>query len=90
MVDENGAARDISNAVKLEMYFVRPDHTKFEVTPVFETDGLDGYIIYDCLTADLNMAGDWYAQGWAELPNSKRYHTDPIHFKVGTSYKPTT
>jgi len=63
IVEENGAAVDISAASNLKMVLVKPDGTRIEKTAVLSGTGTDGKMRYTTIAGDLDQAGEWLYQG---------------------------
>lgn len=79
--DEAGAVVDVSTASTLELVFNKPDETPVVKTAVHVSDGVDGQIKYISIAADIDQAGSWRVQGYAEIGTAV-FHSDVHVFKV--------
>ena len=82
--DENGAlvAVDLSAATVLRAHFRRPDGTTFSQDLTLSGTGTDGKAEYQSDSEDLDQAGPWQIEGWAEWADGKRFGTEPGEFLV--------
>jgi hypothetical protein len=81
VVDQFGTPVNVSTATVLNVYFQRPNGTRFTRTAVFETGGADGRIQYTLQAGDIDMDGTWVRQWHVEMPAGK-WTSDEISFFV--------
>lgn len=82
ILDEDGAVVDISSATTLEMIFKKPNDTSSTVAASLFTDGTDGIMSYPTVDGDLDIAGKWKIQCFAELDTGE-WHSSILNFDVG-------
>lgn len=63
VVDQAGAAVNISAASALTIYLTKPDRTVLTKTASLVTTGADGKMQYAALTTDFDTPGVWKIQG---------------------------
>ena len=81
VVDDAGAAVDLSAATLLRLDFATPDGGVFSRTAALVTDGTDGKMQYVTADSDLTANGTWKVQGYVEAGGVK-LHTAVLKFKV--------
>ncbi len=64
VVDQAGAAVNISGATELTIYLTRPNRTVLTKTAVLDTNGVNGKMKYVTQSGDLSVAGTWKVQGY--------------------------
>lgn len=74
VVDESGAAVDVSAASVRRILLRRPGGTLLTRAAVNDTTGTDGKIRYQTAAADLDVPGQWAVQGYVEVGSAK-FHT---------------
>lgn len=72
---------DISSATDKKIYFESPSGIVSEKNAIFSTNGEDGKIRYVTIVNDLNVAGNWKAQGYVAMSNFQGKSTI-VTFKV--------
>lgn len=82
--DEDGDAVDISSAVTKQIKLKKPRGAIRTVAKnaEFITDGNDGGLYYDAVTADMDVEGNWQSQGYVKLASGKEYHSNIEIFTV--------
>lgn len=68
LVDETGAAVDVSGATEMVILLQPPDKTLIEKTAEHVTDGTDGKIQYVTIDGDLSQPKKWLMQARVTLP----------------------
>ena len=63
IVDEDGDAVDVSGATTKQIVIGKPDGTVLTKAASFTDDGADGQIEYATVEGDLDIPGQWRAQG---------------------------
>lgn len=81
-VKENGAPFNAGSATTKTLKLAKPSGTVVERTPVFETTGVDGVLLYTTIAGDLDESGPWTGQLHLEFVGGK-WHTDQFNFVVG-------
>lgn len=81
VVDQAGAAVDLSGATTISFIFQKPDDTLLVGTGTLATDGTDGKIQYEAEAGDLDVAGTWRYQTHVVIGGLSLYST-VIKFKV--------
>lgn len=84
MVDETGAAIDVSTATTKQIWLGKPnspDATVLTKTAVNDTTGADGKIKYVTVSGDLSNAGEWSIQGYVVVAG-KEWHSVVSKFQV--------
>lgn len=79
---EDGVIFDISTATVREIWVQKPDGTPLKFTAAFLTDGFDGSLVYNMLTAETTPEGQWKYQGHVESPAWK-LTTKMAEFYIG-------
>lgn len=85
--DENNAVVNLSAATLKQITFRKPGGgllVKSGASISFVTDGSDGLIEYVWLAGDLDVDGNWTAQGYLEFATGK-YHSTDDNFRVTRS-----
>lgn len=82
IVDETGAAVDVSTAITLQMIFTPPVGTKLTKTASLNTDGKDGKIKYVTGGTDLSVAGEWKVEAYVVFADGSWYHSVIRKFTV--------
>lgn len=77
VVSERNVAVDISSATTKQMLFKKPSGTVDTQTTTFTSDGTDGKMYYNLLTADIDETGEWEVQGKVILTGGT--YTTEIH-----------
>ncbi len=62
VVDETGAALNLSSATSIQIFITKPDDTLLTETAAFKTDGKDGKIEYLTQAGDVDMLGQYHIQ----------------------------
>lgn len=81
ILDENGAAVDVSSASELTLVYNKPDGTAIERTAVLVNDGTDGMISYTTIALDIDQVGTWRVQGYVAIGTSE-FYSDVHVFRV--------
>ncbi len=68
LVDQDGAAIDISTATVKKIVFQKPNGAVVEKTAIFDSNGTDGKIKYVTVADDLDQAGIWHLQANVTTP----------------------
>lgn len=68
-----GQVLDISEATSMMLYLKKPSGTVLNKTPVFITDGSDGWMQYVTVAGDIDETGEWGVQAWVSLPDGAWY-----------------
>jgi len=63
-VDQDGTVVDISTATTKKVWLFDPNGTAVSKDAIFHTDGTDGLLKYVTVDGDLEVLGDWRAQGY--------------------------
>ena len=81
-LDEKGGVLNVSAATTIRITFVRPDKSRFVVTPVFVTNGVDGLLQYSTVAGDLTLPGVYTTQVYVSWGTSPAWNSDIGTFKV--------
>jgi len=71
----------VQTATVKSILFEKGQGTKVTKTAVFFTDGSDGIIQYVGLASDVDEAGNWWMQGYVEMPSGK-FFSSKVSFSV--------
>ena len=81
--DTDDNVQDIGSANTLNVYLWKPNKSvAIKRVGSLVTDGSDGQFEYVAPTTILNVAGEWKAQGRADLPSNKPWRSDIEDFTV--------
>jgi len=83
--DQAGTAISVADATLKQIKLEKPDGTRSAKTASFYTDGTDGIIQYAFVAGDLDVAGDWKAEAYAETPTRvipTSIHTFTVHGNI--------
>jgi hypothetical protein len=86
VVDEEGAAVSLAAATVMEVWFGKPDETVLVVSASRVGDGTGGVMRYVSQAGDLDLDGNWKAQGYVEVGGNV-LHTNISKFKVYANLK---
>lgn len=81
-LDENGAVLNVGSSTTTQVTFVRPDKSRFTVTPTFVTNGTDGLIQYVTGPNDITLPGVYTTQVYVAWGTSPIWRSDISTFKV--------
>lgn len=79
--DEAKNIVNLTLATVMEFRFKKPDGTVVTRPAVWASTGVDGRMKYVTVAGDLDIAGAWQAQGYAELV-AEKWTTDVYRFRV--------
>ena len=65
--DQKGNIVNINSATTMKLLFKRPDGSTFTRTAVHTTNGEDGLMEYQIVTADYDMPGWWRKEGYVVI-----------------------
>jgi hypothetical protein len=82
-VKENGVVFNASAAIGKTMKLKKPSGAVMERPAEFQTDGVDGIVMYTTVENDLNEVGPWTGQVFLDFAASAKWHTEPWSFTVG-------
>lgn len=83
LVDDDGAAIDVSAYAQVTLHLYMPDRTKKTFSATFTTDGSDGKVQYITDSAsDLDQAGHYTAEFLLGDGVTARVPSDIFHFDV--------
>ena len=82
-LDQDGNTIDVSNALTMQITFVRPDNSRLTVTATPVTTGKDGWIQYVTQQAtDLSIPGIYTCQVYLSWGSSPIWRSDITRFNV--------
>jgi hypothetical protein len=81
VTDQAAAVVDISGASTKTMNFVKPNGVVVSKTAVLVNTGTDGKMQYTVIAGDLDLAGQWAAQGRVVI-GAGAWRTTPLDFTV--------
>ncbi len=68
IVDKVDDPVNISAATLMEVRFGKPGGVSVDLPAAFETDGVDGVIVYTAVSGDLDLSGRWRIQAHIVSP----------------------
>lgn len=80
--DQNNNAVNLSEAVKKDIIFKKPNGTTFTKGGSVVGAVSEGVIQYATASGDLDVAGLWQSQCFIDLGASGSFYSDKIRFKV--------
>lgn len=82
IVDQDGAALDVSGASTLQLLFLKPTGVLVTQTATLTGDGTDGIIQYVTVSGDLDVPGVWKSQGYiVDAGKQHKSSVDSFHVK---------
>ncbi len=67
---------DITAAVTLQILLKPPASGTLKTkTATLDSDAVNGWMYYDCVTADLDVLGQWKVQGYVDMGSSVTFHS---------------
>jgi len=82
IVDQDGAALDVSGASTLQLLFLKPNGVLETKTATLTGDGTDGVIEYVTIADDLDVPGVWKSQGYiVDAGKQHKSSVDVFHVK---------
>jgi hypothetical protein len=81
IVDQDEAVVDISSATTKEIVFLKSDGTTLTKTASLVNTGTDGKMKYASIAGDLDVVGNWSAQGVVTI-GTGTWHSEELQFIV--------
>jgi len=70
-VKDDTVVVDISTATTKQFVFEKPGGSTLTVTAEFDSDGVDGILVYTTVSGNLDEIGNWKVQARVVLPGSE-------------------
>ena len=78
----------VNTATKKYIHFQKGDGALVTKNASFYTDGRDGVIQYTSQAGDVSSSGNWFMQGYVELPDGK-FFSEVVGFIVHDTIAPS-